>query len=77
VRVYVDDDGPGLPPGESARLFDKFHRGTEESAVSGVGLGLAICRAIIRAHGGSIEALQRPGGGARFDLTLPAAEPVT
>jgi two-component system, OmpR family, sensor histidine kinase KdpD len=77
VRVYVDDDGPGLPPGESARLFDKFHRGTEESAVSGVGLGLAICRAIIRAHGGSIEALQRPGGGARFDLTLPAVEPGT
>jgi two-component system, OmpR family, sensor histidine kinase KdpD len=77
VRVYVDDDGPGLPPGESARLFDKFHRGTEESAVAGVGLGLAISRAIIRAHGGSIEAQQRPGGGARFDLTLPTVEPGT
>jgi len=74
VRVYVDDEGPGLPPGESARLFDKFHRGIEEGTVAGVGLGLAICRAIIRAHGGSIEAEQRPGGGARFELTLPTLE---
>ncbi|HSY08048.1 MAG TPA: sensor histidine kinase KdpD [Steroidobacteraceae bacterium] len=75
VRVYVDDEGPGLPAGETARLFDKFQRGTEEGAIAGVGLGLAICRAIIRAHGGSIEAHQRPGGGARFELTLPTAEP--
>jgi two-component system sensor histidine kinase KdpD len=71
VRIYVDDEGPGLPAGESARLFDKFHRGSEEGSVAGVGLGLAICRSIIRAHGGSIEAYQRPGGGARFELTLP------
>jgi two-component system sensor histidine kinase KdpD len=77
VRIYVDDEGPGLPPGESARLFDKFHRGSEEGAVAGVGLGLAICRSIIRAHGGTIEAHQRPGGGARFELTLPASEPAS
>jgi len=74
VRVYVDDEGPGLPGGETARLFDKFQRGTGEGAIAGVGLGLAICRAIIRAHGGSIEAQQRPGGGARFELTLPTTE---
>ncbi len=77
VRVYVDDEGPGLPPGQSERLFDKFYRGIEEGAVAGVGLGLAICRAIIRAHGGSIEAHQRPGGGARFELTLPTVDTVT
>jgi two-component system sensor histidine kinase KdpD len=74
VSVYVDDEGPGLPAGETARLFDKFQRGSEEGAIAGVGLGLAICRAIIRAHGGSIDAQQRPGGGARFELTLPTTE---
>jgi two-component system sensor histidine kinase KdpD len=72
VRVVVDDDGPGLPPGDPARLFDKFHRGDEEGAIVGVGLGLAICQAIIRAHGGEIHAQQRNPAGARFEFTLPA-----
>jgi two-component system sensor histidine kinase KdpD len=76
VRVFVDDEGPGLPAGDTARLFDKFQRGGAEGSIAGVGLGLAICRAIVRAHGGSIEAERRPGGGARLDLTLPATEPV-
>jgi two-component system, OmpR family, sensor histidine kinase KdpD len=75
VRVLVDDDGPGLPPGDPARLFDKFQRGTEEGAIVGVGLGLAICQAIIRAHGGQIEVHGRPTGGARVEFTLPTAEP--
>jgi two-component system sensor histidine kinase KdpD len=73
VRVSVDDEGPGLPQGDPARLFDKFQRGHEEGAVVGVGLGLAICRAIVRAHGGEIEAGARPGGGARFEFTLPTS----
>jgi two-component system, OmpR family, sensor histidine kinase KdpD len=73
VHVVVDDDGPGLPPGDPARLFDKFHRGDEEGAIVGVGLGLAICQAIIRAHGGEIQAQQRTPAGARFEFTLPAA----
>ncbi|MEP7244185.1 MAG: sensor histidine kinase KdpD [Gammaproteobacteria bacterium] len=75
VRVTVDDEGPGLPGGDPARLFDKFQRGNREGVVVGVGLGLAICRAVIRGHGGDIEAGTRPGGGARFEFTLPAAEP--
>jgi len=75
VRVTVDDDGPGLPPGDPARLFEKFQRGTGEGTIVGVGLGLAVCRAIVRAHGGEIEAHTRPGGGTRIELTLPAAEP--
>jgi two-component system, OmpR family, sensor histidine kinase KdpD len=75
VRVVVDDEGPGLPAGDPARLFDKFQRGTGEGSVAGVGLGLAICQAIVRAHGGEIEAQRREGGGARFVFTLPAAEP--
>jgi two-component system sensor histidine kinase KdpD len=74
VRVTVDDAGPGLPPGDPARLFDKFQRGSEEGAVVGVGLGLAICQAIVRAHGGEIEAHRRESGGARFSFTLPATE---
>lgn len=75
VRVVVDDEGPGLPPGDPQRLFEKFQRGEEEAATVGVGLGLAICRAIVRAHGGDIGAQRRPGGGARFEFTLPIAEP--
>jgi len=74
VQVTLDDEGPGLPPGEPARLFDKFQRGSDEGAVVGVGLGLAICQAIVRAHGGEIEAHRREGGGARFTFTLPAVE---
>jgi two-component system sensor histidine kinase KdpD len=75
LHVFVDDDGPGLPPGDAARLFDKFQRGDGEGVIAGVGLGLAICRAIARAHGGSIRAVARPEGGARFEFTLPAREP--
>ncbi|HVO45310.1 MAG TPA: sensor histidine kinase KdpD [Steroidobacteraceae bacterium] len=75
VRVTVDDEGPGLPAGDPARLFDKFQRGTEEGTVVGVGLGLAICQAIIRAHGGQIEAQRRPARGARFEMTLPTTDP--
>lgn len=75
VRVTVDDEGPGLPRAERARLFDKFQRGQDEGTVVGAGLGLAICRAIVRAHGGDIVAGDRPGGGARFQFTLPTREP--
>jgi two-component system sensor histidine kinase KdpD len=73
VEVTVSDDGPGLPAGDTEALFDKFTRGKQESAVPGVGLGLAICRAIVEAHGGRIGASRRPGGGARFTFSLPLA----
>jgi two-component system sensor histidine kinase KdpD len=72
IRVMVDDDGPGLPPGDPERLFDKFQRGDGEGAIVGVGLGLAICQAIIRAHGGEITAHRRTPQGSRFEFTLPA-----
>jgi two-component system sensor histidine kinase KdpD len=75
MHVVVADNGPGLPAGDPARLFQKFQRGQSESAVVGVGLGLAICQAIITAHGGVIEARERPGGGALFEFTLPIAGP--
>jgi two-component system sensor histidine kinase KdpD len=71
VRVFVDDTGPSLPVGDPERLFVKFQRGRDEGNTGGAGLGLAICRAIVNAHGGSISAMHRPGGGARFTFTLP------
>jgi two-component system sensor histidine kinase KdpD len=74
VHVTVEDNGPGLPGGDPERLFDKFHRGIQEGTIVGVGLGLSICRAIVRAHGGTITAGARPGGGARLELTLPTKE---
>jgi len=75
VRVVVEDRGPGFPPGDPELLFEKFQRGSEEGTVAGAGLGLAICRAIARTHGGEIEARRREGVGARFDVTLPTREP--
>jgi two-component system sensor histidine kinase KdpD len=74
LLVSVEDAGPGLPPGEPERLFAKFHRGNTEGAVGGAGLGLAICRAIVRLHGGRIWAERRPEGGAAFRFTLPVEQ---
>jgi two-component system sensor histidine kinase KdpD len=75
IEIAVEDRGPGLPPGRERAIFDKFTRGHPESVVPGVGLGLAICRAIVEAHRGTIRAENREGGGARFVFTLPAEEP--
>ncbi len=75
VTVWVEDDGPGLPVGKEEEIFKKFERGHKESATPGVGLGLAICRAIIEAHGGTIRAENRAGGGARFLFELPLSTP--
>jgi two-component system sensor histidine kinase KdpD len=77
VRIVVEDDGPGLPEGDAERLFAKFQRGRDEGNTGGAGLGLAICRAIVNAHGGTISAARRTGGGARFLFTLPKAGPVS
>jgi two-component system sensor histidine kinase KdpD len=74
VLVSVEDAGPGLPPGDAEALFAKFQRGAAEGAVGGVGLGLAICRAIVRLHGGRIWAERLPGRGTAFRFTLPMEE---
>jgi two-component system sensor histidine kinase KdpD len=75
LHVSVADDGPGLPPGQEESVFEKFARGERESAKPGVGLGLAICRAIVEAHCGTIRGANRPGGGAGFVFTLPLGTP--
>jgi two-component system, OmpR family, sensor histidine kinase KdpD len=73
ILLAVADSGPGLPPGDPERLFEKFQRGPSESNIVGVGLGLAICRAAARLLGGDICAKNNPGGGARFEITPAAA----
>ncbi|MBP0620062.1 sensor histidine kinase [Cupriavidus consociatus] len=85
VWVVVEDDGPGVPRGRERQIFEKFTRGERESATAGVGLGLAVCEAIMQAHGGRIwvEPAQRQdqpahpddGTGARFTIALPRGNP--
>lgn len=75
LNVVVEDNGPGLPAGQEEAIFEKFTRGERESAKPGVGLGLAICRAIVEAHGGAIVARTRQQGGAAFTFTLPLGTP--
>ncbi|HLX81584.1 MAG TPA: sensor histidine kinase KdpD [Burkholderiales bacterium] len=71
LLISVEDAGPGLPAGNPEKLFAKFQRGAAEGAIGGAGLGLAICRAIVRLHGGKIWAERPAGGGAAFRFTLP------
>jgi two-component system, OmpR family, sensor histidine kinase KdpD len=73
IVLVVEDDGPGLPPGDPEIVFQRFERGRSGGTRVGVGLGLAICRAAARLHGGEIAAMNNPRGGARFEITLPAA----
>ena len=75
VEVSVTDGGPGIAAERAVDIFDMFVRGVRESATPGVGLGLAICRAIVEAHGGTIRALNAPQGGACVVFTLPKGQP--
>lgn len=70
VEIDVIDHGPGLPSGTEAQVFEKFYRGLHVG-ISGVGLGLPICKGVVEAHGGSIRAETRPSGGATFRIAIP------
>jgi two-component system sensor histidine kinase KdpD len=72
VEVEIADDGPGVPAGEEEKIFEKFHRASR--AAAGMGLGLAICRGIVAAHGGAIVCSNRAEGGASFRFTLPCGD---
>ncbi|MBN3115571.1 two-component system sensor histidine kinase KdbD [Pectobacterium brasiliense] len=75
LEIIVQDNGPGIEPGQESMIFDKFSRGHKESSIPGVGLGLAICRAIVEIHGGRIWATNAESGGAAFHFTLPLSAP--
>jgi two-component system sensor histidine kinase KdpD len=69
--IEVADRGPGLPVGTEQRVFEKFFRMYSAESRHGIGLGLAIARGIVEAHGGQIVATNRVGGGAAFRFTIP------
>jgi len=75
LRVVVRDCGPGVGGDELEAIFEPFYRGRERQAANGFGLGLAIARRAVLAHGGSIRAFNRGGGGLRMEIELPIARP--
>ena len=76
ISIFIDDDGPGVPDSERAKIFEPFYRGdpSRSRATGGNGLGLAIARQIVEGHGGTIAAGSSPLGGARFLIEIPARE---
>jgi len=75
AEISVSDHGPGVDVRNAPMLFGMFVRGEQESVKPGIGLGLAICRSIVEAHGGTIVAANRPEGGASFTFSLPLGNP--
>jgi two-component system sensor histidine kinase KdpD len=71
VTIEVADRGPGIPKGAEQKIFEQFYRAGPKKNDGGVGLGLTISSAILRAHGGRIWVEPRPGGGAAFRFELP------
>jgi two-component system sensor histidine kinase KdpD len=66
VEIEVADRGPGIPPEDLDRVFDRFYRLQRPDSLGGTGLGLSICRGIVEAHGGAIHAQNRPGRRRKF-----------
>jgi two-component system sensor histidine kinase KdpD len=73
VVIYVMDRGAGIPQEEQSRIFDKFYRGTKEQNLKSTGMGLAIAREIVRAHGDEIQVSSKPDEGSEFSFSLPLA----
>ena len=73
ATIYVADRGAGISEDEQSRIFDKFYRGTNEQHPKGTGMGLAIAREIMHAHGEEISITSKPGEGSEFSFSLPLA----
>lgn len=73
VAFSVHDEGPGIPLAYQAHLFEKFYRAPEKTREPGSGIGLAICKGLVEAHGGDIRVESMPGAGTTFTFTLPVA----
>ena len=71
----VRDTGPGIPPEDMPRIWERLYRGDKSRSARGLGLGLALVKAIAQAHGGRAEVENLPNSGAVFRLTLPASTP--
>jgi len=79
VKVFVRDEGPGIPPAEQDRIFERFYQASivpagEDVKRDGAGLGLAIARSLVELHGGQIGVQSRPGRGSTFFLIVPSAD---
>jgi signal transduction histidine kinase len=75
ARMIVADGGAGIPPAELDRIFDRFRSGSQLGGTRGTGLGLALVRAVARAHGGDVQVRSAPGEGSQFALVLPVRPP--
>jgi len=75
VAITVRDTGPGIPPGEQEKIWQRLYRGDHSRSQRGLGLGLSVVKALVEAHGGAMAVANHPGGGAVFTVDLPAGEP--
>ena len=73
VSIAVTDNGPGIPPEALPHIFERFYRGEASRSGQGAGLGLSIARELVELQAGTIAVVSRPGEGATFTVTLPAA----
>lgn len=73
VAITVRDTGPGIPPGEQEKIWQRLYRGDHSRSQRGLGLGLSLVKALVEAHGGTVAVANHPGGGAVFTVELPAA----
>ena len=75
VRICVSDSGPGIPQNELPRIFERYYRAVDNrDRVPGTGIGLAVARDIVKAHGGEIWAESKPGQGSQFFFTVPTGQ---
>ena len=77
LEIGVSDDGPGIPPEEQERIFDKFYVVADGRGPAGVGLGLYIARQLVELHGGRIWVESTPGQGSTFRFTVPKDDRVS